>query len=110
MRASSRATRWSSIPAPLSTQRRNFAGISVRARIGKEDVCHAAPRGTCISEARLAEVDWELNIVPQGREAVRLVTILRGSWPGRSEDEPPELSRPHAWPLSPLGGPLERRL
>src|SRR6516165_10130260 len=37
--------------------------LAVCARIGKEDVCHTAPRSTCVNRSILAEGERKLNTI-----------------------------------------------
>src|SRR5262245_57980181 len=38
--------------------------FAVCTRIGEENICHAAPHGTCINERILAKDERKLNIIP----------------------------------------------
>jgi hypothetical protein len=56
--------------------------LAVCTRIGKEDICHAAPRGTCVNISILAEGERKLKII-NTLLARAAIPDLGERWPSR---------------------------
>jgi hypothetical protein len=84
------------IPEHLEALRRESIpngaqALPVFARIGKEDICHVAPRGTCIDDERLPDREVKLNnIFPKA--GLRGLGFRDGAAAVRCKGEP-------NWPL-----------